>query len=927
MEVLGEGSFADALRTGATARGATLSSTGASLVLDAGDRVEDSFTLAKALDGQRPARWICATRLGADPSWVDPEAGLVQGARAGFAKAIGQEWDETQAAVVDVDPMLEDSEAAALLLSEACATDGLVEVYLDGERRSAVGLAVEQVPPQGSIREGSVLVLTGGTRGVTAQVALELARRGPVKLALLARTPPGAAPLDERAAKAAIKAELVAAGERGTPAQIEGRLKPLRRAEEARANVVALQTLGAEVRFYSVDLGNEGAVAATLDQVRSDLGAIDGVIHGAGIEESRLLRDKSSDDFRRVFQGKAHGGIFLVRNLERAAWFVSMGSVAGRFGNAGQVDYSAANEAMARVCLSRPRSLHVDWTAWGDVGMAVRGGMERLLTDRGVEMLPAAAGAALLVDLIAAGATGEIMVAGRLGALSPVASHPLLDRLDFDGDALLGTRTFRVESDAWLLDHSIGGTAVLPGVMGLELMAAVAAQVAPGEALVGAEDVKFDAPVKVHAGREVTVVVRAERADDEAIRCSLRSERVSRTGRRLVVDHFSATLRVGDPDLVSTLPPAIFPDSPVDQEGIYRRFFHGPIFQVLKEAEAVFSSGCVALAEVDHAPLGQGQLTAPLLLEAALQTAGLHGMAVRGRMGLPQAIDLLRWDAFPTDGTEVTVVAQERDGLYDVDIDGPQGSVMRIRGLALVDTGPLPEPDRFEVPAEGWPEAVVATSGDADASGAVALLASEVRSLTARGTPRRQADRLAGQRAAKAAVARLTGLDPSDFTVERLASGQPVVRSLAGQALDTSVSISHRDGTGWAAATRSGRVGLDVEAVALRPPSFARTWFAPEEQRASAGDPTAETELWCAKEAVLKVLGRGMALHPREVVVTRLGGSRVRVVLVGGAKDVWQAEGGGSLVVRLGRLDGLVAATALWTPGSVTGAEVGRRSA
>ena len=61
-----------------------------------------------------------------------------------------------------------------------------------------------------------------------------------------------------------------------------------------------------------------------------------------------------------------------------------MGSIAGRFGNAGQVDYAAANEAMAAVCRARKYGLHLAWTAWADTGMAVRGGMEKLLTDRGV---------------------------------------------------------------------------------------------------------------------------------------------------------------------------------------------------------------------------------------------------------------------------------------------------------------------------------------------------------------------------------------------------------------------------------------------------------------------------------------------------------------------------------------------------------------
>jgi len=150
-------------------------------------------------------------------------------------------------------------------------------------------------------------------------------------------------------------------------------------------------------------MGEPGCVTAACDEVGRRWGHSNGVIHGAGVGESRKIADKGLAAFSRVCDGKVLGGLSLVSALEEDAWFVSMGSIAGRFGNTGQVDYSAANEAMARVCLGRPRSLHVDWTAWADVGMAVRGGMERLLTDRGMEMLPASAGAALLVDMIQAG--------------------------------------------------------------------------------------------------------------------------------------------------------------------------------------------------------------------------------------------------------------------------------------------------------------------------------------------------------------------------------------------------------------------------------------------------------------------------------------------------------------------------------------------
>ena len=87
----------------------------------------------------------------------------------------------------------------------------------------------------------------------------------------------------------------------------------------------------------------------------------------------------------------------LSREREAAARssHMSMGSVAGRFGNAGQADYAAANDALARLTTSLPNGLCVDWTAWSGAGMATRGGMQHLLEQRGVQLLPHEAGAAL----------------------------------------------------------------------------------------------------------------------------------------------------------------------------------------------------------------------------------------------------------------------------------------------------------------------------------------------------------------------------------------------------------------------------------------------------------------------------------------------------------------------------------------------------
>ncbi|MDP6932177.1 MAG: SDR family NAD(P)-dependent oxidoreductase, partial [Myxococcota bacterium] len=502
--ILGTGPLVDRLREELAARGATVVEEAENLhvVVDLGAGVMDAFDLARKLDGNPPVQWVSAqlrpTGL-LDEVLVD--AGR-SGARAGFAKAVAREWtarseveqgqQPCRAKVIDLAADLPADRAAAMLCDEIAAPDGAWEIQRDEDRRRVLELRVENFPVPDQPLEGQpVFVLTGGTRGITALVARDLARRGPCRLALFARTAPAVEPLDEKAAKAEIRAGLEAEGVRATPVRIQQKLRRLLSADEARQNVEAMRNLGAEVHFFQVDLSDPGGVAEALDAVGELLGDVHAVIHGAGIEESRPLGSKDHEAFQRVFGGKAGGGLALVRHLGPGTKFVSMGSVAGRFGNAGQVDYSAANDAMARVCIVRPNSLHVDWTAWADVGMAVRGGMEKLLTDRGVQMLPSDQGSALLVDMMLSGISGEVMVAGRLGGFATAPSHPLLDSVDWEGDAVVVTHEFTGDSDSWLDDHAIDGTRVLPGVIGLEMMVAAARLVHPDKGYAGAREVSY----------------------------------------------------------------------------------------------------------------------------------------------------------------------------------------------------------------------------------------------------------------------------------------------------------------------------------------------------------------------------------------------------------------------------------------------------
>jgi 4'-phosphopantetheinyl transferase len=263
-----------------------------------------------------------------------------------------------------------------------------------------------------------------------------------------------------------------------------------------------------------------------------------------------------------------------------------------------------------------------------------------------------------------------------------------------------------------------------------------------------------------------------------------------------------------------------------------------------------------------------------------------------------------------------------------VDVDGPTGPCVRLRGFHLVELGPLDEARRFAAPGaprpsvltepEGPPEVADSPElayGNAEAGDDAApwLTDAELAALAARGTERRFRDRVAGRIAAKRALTDLLGVKASAIRLDAAPSGEPVVSVSDGQA--ARVSISHIDGHAVAAATRNGRVGIDLERVVERDPSFAETWLREEERALCVGDPRRETAIWCVKEAVLKALGTGMAIHPRDVVIVVLGDDDAWVELHGEAADRHADLGGAPLritwsepspdeVLALVRMDG-----------------------
>ena len=344
---------------------------------------------------------------------------------------------------------------------------------------------------------------------------------------------------DKEGLKRDLFARIQARGERATPALVEKELVVLERAHAALSAINAVRAAGGTAHYFSVNLTDADAVAGVIGQVRQRSGRIDVLLHAAGIERSHFLPDKDPREFDLIFDVKSDGWFNLLRAIGDMplAATVAFSSIAGRFGNGGQADYSSANDLLCKITSSfrttRPttRGIAIDWTAWGGIGMATRGSIPKMMELAGIDMLPPEAGIPLIRrELTSGGTRGEILIGQRLGlllhewdatggldlnaaaavveALSP-APGPMIGKVASMAihSGLTIETTLDPALQPFLHDHQIGGTPVLPGVMGIEAFVEAALVMLPGYHVEVVEDISFLAPFKFYRNQPRTVAV------------------------------------------------------------------------------------------------------------------------------------------------------------------------------------------------------------------------------------------------------------------------------------------------------------------------------------------------------------------------------------------------------------------------------------
>ncbi len=619
------------------------------------------------------------------------------GGVAGLARTAAKEWPDASVRVIDCRRGGRgDEEVAAAIVRELLegGTDPEVGLRADGTR-TLLRLVPGQVTPGGAprISSGSVLVATGGARGVTAAALLDLARTHRPRIVLLGRTEPAAEPAglasatDEPALTRLLAERSAQDAADTSPARIGERARQILAAREVRATVAGLEAAGSPVRYIRVDARDGDALAAALCDVRETWGPVTGIVHGAGLLADSRIADKTDDQAELVMSTKVDSlrALLAATADDPLDTICLFSSVAAVFGNPGQGDYAMANEVLHQVASAeqsrRPGCL-VRCVAWGPwQGGMVTPALAAHFDRSGVPLIPLDQGAAAFTAELdgAAGEARVVLAAGDdPGALSP-AGGPRRAQLLVRSDTL-----------PQLADHAPAGVPVLPVAMVLNWFAAAATAWLPDAGQLVVRDLrvykKYALPELRGAGHRITVVGgRAPGSFPE-----LEAELLGEDGPA----HFRAVLDAGDgrpdaagwdaPDGLSALARADAYDGKV--------LFHGPRFQALRSVRGVSEHGAEAtvagLRALDWA--GEHWPLDPAAVDGALQLALLWGEEVLGAASLPMAVAECRvYRRGPVDGTVRCVVrgrkAHETGARCDAALIDADGSVrLELIGVELV---------------------------------------------------------------------------------------------------------------------------------------------------------------------------------------------------------------------------------------------------
>lgn len=657
----------------------------------------------KQLDG---CTLVCVTSLGTPGGLADGVTHPAHGALTGMVKGIATErrsegLNGFRAAVVDLPVNVSEADVCNAVIDELFYEDGNVEiVYSHGQRYCVrpINVPLDRHPNGRKNRlAAGPWVITGGARGVTAEVARAFAGHPGVFLHLLGSSParpiPTAwlsfSPDQLRQQRTLVMQQAKSANE--TPSQAWAKIE---KSLEIARTLHDLANAGVDASYHCCDVADPHALDHTLQFIRKRHGGIVGVIHGAGFEQAARFSRKKPELVQRTLGPKVDGAVALMQLTQQdpLQCFIAFGSISGRFGSVGQSDYSMANECLAKWMRwyrnQRPDVIatSVSWHSWDAIGMAVRPESKFAKIKQGQRFMPPDEGVQHLLWEIDHGCPEpEVVITDwqyfkmrhpdpllmpdpavtppdipvRSQSQPPLASYPLIDAVKeyHPYQQLLALCHLDPLTDPFLNQSRRYGQFQLPTAIVMELMAEAAAVLTPGATVAEIADFQLDLQPHAIGAESVTAQVLARLQSDAATLGSTFTDTVKTIHCEVMLrDRRIATGRVvlatGNTQRIHGVPTA--PDkswlgfpTPAALQAVVA---YGPAFQRHRGFRASSDQGWAQLLPGPPSELlgsRQQRWILPVdIIEASLQTCGIHSWIFRSRMiAVPQSFDRWVWAA------------------------------------------------------------------------------------------------------------------------------------------------------------------------------------------------------------------------------------------------------------------------------------------
>lgn len=336
------------------------------------------------------------------------------------------------------------------------------------------------------IDSSSVFVVSGGAKGITAQCIIKLTQHYQCKSILLGRSSANIIEPDwakncfnDAELKKRIMQYFINQGEKPTPIMVQKLWKNIISNREINQTLQAIEKAGGKAEYINVDITNLSHLQTEINNAIKRLGAITGIIHGAGNLADKLIENKTENDFDNVYNAKVKGLENLLQCIppEQIKYLVLFSSIAGFFGSAGQTDYAIANEILnksAHLIKYLHPNCHVvaiNWGPWNS-GM-VTPELQKIFLEKNIKLIPLEIGAEMLLEeLKTPEKPPQILISSPIPPPIAVISHTLNNyRI---------RRKITLADNPFLAHHCIGKYPVLPSTCAASWMINTCENLYPG---------------------------------------------------------------------------------------------------------------------------------------------------------------------------------------------------------------------------------------------------------------------------------------------------------------------------------------------------------------------------------------------------------------------------------------------------------------